>query len=415
VRGSAFHRCRLPRSMQSGDPRRCAHAGADGEEGDLVECSYVIAWRHRGRQHTETHRTLALAREAQGKRRQAIASRPTSRERFEDYALGWLDSYQGRTNRGLSESTRSGYRHLIEQRAIPFFRAYRLAEIEPPDVRKFVVQLQREGLSPGSVVKVLAPLKAMFATAVDDGTLAVNPAATVRVNRRRDAEEEPEAKAMTRDELRRLRGKLPEPWTLFFDLLAETGLRISEALGLDWSGLQFGNRPTIKVRRQYYRGTLGILKTRNARRDLPLSADLARRLWAARPTNGSGPMFRTRNGGRYLDGNIRRDVLEPATKAARLEWVTFHTFRHTCASMLFDSGKNIAQVSKWLGHADPAFTLRTYVHLLDGGLGDALDAAQVNTGSTEGMQRTATGPRDNRPDSALQSESAERLHTAATA
>lgn len=31
----------------------------------------------------------------------------------------------------------------------------------------------------------------------------------------------------------------------------------------------------------------------------------------------------------------------------------------------------------WLGHADPAFTLRTYVHLMDGGLGDAdfLDVA----------------------------------------
>jgi integrase len=54
-----------------------------------------------------------------------------------------------------------------------------------------------------------------------------------------------------------------------------------------------------------------------------------------------------------------------------LEGVTFHAFRHTCASMLFGSEKNIAQVPKWLGHADPAITLRTYVHLLDAGLGDA--------------------------------------------
>lgn len=29
------------------------------------------------------------------------------------------------------------------------------------------------------------------------------------------------------------------------------------------------------------------------------------------------------------------------------------------------------QVQEWLGHADPGFTLRTYVHLLDDGLGDA--------------------------------------------
>ena len=64
-------------------------------------------------------------------------------------------------------------------------------------------------------------------------------------------------------------------------------------------------------------------------------------------------------------------MLAPAAKAAGVPWIGFHTFRHTCASRLLASGKNIAQVSKWLGHADPAFTLRTYVHLMDAGLGDA--------------------------------------------
>ena len=47
------------------------------------------------------------------------------------------------------------------------------------------------------------------------------------------------------------------------------------------------------------------------------------------------------------------------------------TFRHTCASMLFEAGRNVKQVQEWLGHADPGFTLRTYVHLMDAGVGDA--------------------------------------------
>jgi integrase len=33
--------------------------------------------------------------------------------------------------------------------------------------------------------------------------------------------------------------------------------------------------------------------------------------------------------------------------------VSFHTFRHTCASLLFDDGRNIKQVQEWLGHAEP--------------------------------------------------------------
>jgi integrase len=58
-------------------------------------------------------------------------------------------------------------------------------------------------------------------------------------------------------------------------------------------------------------------------------------------------------------------------KKRRRSTVGFHTFRHTCASMIFEAGRNVKQVSVWLGHSDPAFTLRTYVHLMDAGVGDA--------------------------------------------
>jgi integrase len=46
-----------------------------------------------------------------------------------------------------------------------------------------------------------------------------------------------------------------------------------------------------------------------------------------------------------------------------------------CASLLFAAGKTAKQVQVWLGHTDPAFTLRVNVHLMDDGLGDALDEA----------------------------------------
>ena len=42
------------------------------------------------------------------------------------------------------------------------------------------------------------------------------------------------------------------------------------------------------------------------------------------------------------------------------------------------------QVADWLGHADPGFTLRTYVHLLDAGLGGGLE---IDTGSSPGQGR----------------------------
>jgi integrase len=88
--------------------------------------------------------------------------------------------------------------------------------------------------------------------------------------------------------------------------------------------------------------------------------------------------------------------LVPATEAAGLEWVTFHTFRHTCAFLLFEAGRDVKQVSAWLGHADPAFTLRTYIHLMDEGIGDAGfmdDAIKVGNGwATRHSETTTNGP-----------------------
>jgi hypothetical protein len=41
--------------------------------------------------------------------------------------------------------------------------------------------------------------------------------------------------------------------------------------------------------------------------------------------------------------------------------------------MLFDGGRNIKQVQRWLGHHSPAFTLETYVHLMDEGVGSGIN------------------------------------------
>jgi integrase len=379
---------------------------------------YVVVWKHRGRQYKSFHRTLAEAREQKGQR-DGGERKPTSRETFEDYARAWLGTYNGRTSHGLAESTRAGYKQAVEQHAIPFFRRSKLADVEPPDVRRFAVQLASKGLAPSSVLKVLAPVKALFATAVEDGTLRSNPTAGIRIGARRAEEDgEVEAKAMTRAELGRLLAVLPEEWRLFFELLAHSGLRISETLGLDWPDVQFGKRPRLRVRRQFYRGSFSRLKTRNARRDLPLSPGVARRVWAARPPNGEGPMFATRNSTRYIDRNVRR-VLDAAGKDAGTPWVTFHTFRHTCASMLFENGKNIRQVCDWLGHADPAFTLRVYVHQMDGGLGEAdfLDTAVRvgNPWATQDPKTAANAQPTPLPNSALESGNEEQPQTAATA
>jgi integrase len=42
----------------------------------------------------------------------------------------------------------------------------------------------------------------------------------------------------------------------------------------------------------------------------------------------------------------------------------FHVLRHSFASVVLAAGETITQLAAWLGHSDPAFTLRTYVHFM---------------------------------------------------
>jgi integrase len=137
-------------------------------------------------------------------------------------------------------------------------------------------------------------------------------------------------------------------------------------------------------------------KSKEGSRDIPLSTSLARALWARRAADEE-LLFTSKRGQRLDRDWCWKNVLKPAAKKAGVPWVGFHTFRHTCASILFAAGKNPKQVQMWLGHSDPGFTLRTYVHLIDDGLGDAdfLDQGTwrgVNKGVNMGQANRRNAP-----------------------
>src|SRR5213080_949798 len=101
------------------------------------------------------------------------------------------------------------------------------------------------------------------------------------------------------------------------------------------------------------------------------------------------PVFAASRGGNHLDpSNVAARILKPAARRAGVPWAGFHTFRHTCATMLFRHGLNAKQVQMWLGHHSPAFTLATYVHLLPDDLPDAgfLDTLTAKSGNETANQ-----------------------------
>ena len=339
---------------------------------------YVVIFRDpHGRQRKRSARTLAEARDLKATLTADVRRgeyRALSKVTFAEYAAEWITSYQGRTSRGIRPETLADYRHdlgldangsVTGAGAVAFFGSMPLASIEPRDIKRYAAELGARGLAPGSVRNALAPLRALLATAYEDGLIRGNPAAGLRIVQRvQDDDAEHMTKALTEDELRALLAEIPDEWRLFFEFLAHSGLRIGEAVALTWADVDVGAR-RLRVRRRLYRGRFDVPKSKYGRRTIPLSKGLANalgRLHINAPENG--PVFPSQEGTHLDPSNVAARVLKPAARRAGVPWAGFHTFRHTCATMLFRHGLNAKQVQMWLGHHSPAFTLETYVHLL---------------------------------------------------
>ena len=145
-----------------------------------------------------------------------------------------------------------------------------------------------------------------------------------------------------------------------------TGLRRDDLLGLKWEDIDLA-QDSLRVQRQIARinGEVieGPLKTKNAYRTLPLSADAVGVLQEQRKKGGSSPyVFPSPTGGPISPDSVLH-MLHRVLKRAGLSKVRFPDLRHTFATLALQNGVDIKTVSGMLGHYSAGFTLDTYTHV----------------------------------------------------
>lgn len=376
---------------------------------------YVVMYRDAyGKQHKRSGgTTLKQAKDVKGRLRADVADgvdTEVTRETFAAYAARWVEHYGGRTNRGVREETRRDYRRVLEQDAIPFLGHLRLSQVRQKHLNDLAKRVADRGVAPATVRLALAPVKALLADALAAGDLRVNPAAGWRPRYGQAVVEQDEqqvaddVKALTEDQLAALLGEVSAEWRPFYAFLAQTGLRISEAIELRWRDFTFGLSPRVTVSRRLYRGKIAPPKSKYGRRTIRLSRPIADALaqQAAASNDPDALAFTSSTGLRIDQSNLMTRVLKPAAVRAGIgqwiidgekkraeTWVGHHTFRHTCATLLFLNGWNAKQVQVWLGHHSPAFTLATYVHLLPDDLPDLPESFGEWAGGNAGVTQPA--------------------------
>jgi integrase len=378
---------------------------------------FVVMYRDGfGRQHKRSGgATIKEAKDIKARLRADVSrgeDTEVTRDTFAVYATRWIEHYAGRTSKGVRDETRADYKRVLERDAVPFLGHLRVAQIRQTHLNELAAHVAARGVTAATVRASLAPVKALLAEALAAGDIRVNPAAGWRARYTQTADvvetsNTDDVKALSEEQLSALLAEVPEDWRLFYAFLLQTGLRISEAIELRWRDVDFG-AVRFTVTRRFYRGKVAPPKSKYGRRAIRLTPALAKALW---PLQG-GPddlVFTSSNGKRVDQSNVMSRVLKPAAVRAgvgelvkdekgklRAEtWVGHHTFRHTCATMLFRYGWNAKQVQVWLGHHSPAFTLQTYIHLLPDDLPEPPAAFETLTGGNTGAtQATETDRND---------------------
>ena len=384
----------MPVAVSQSDARRLVKTGVPGiyKRGR----SYVVVGRDlRGRQVKRFASTLAEARVKKAELRADVARgeyRRTERVAFADYAARWIASYDGRTARGIRAGTIRSYRRDLGLEegnptgtgAVAYFKRTPLAAITAQDVMAYAAECVKQGLARNTVRLRIAPVKALLATAHEEGLIRANPTAGLRLGRTTSAAPVKETHALSEEEVVRVLAEIPERHRLLVELLAQTGLRISEALALTKADIDLGRR-RARVDRRLVNGELDAPKTRYGIRQVPLSPGLARQLWTRLVKADDDSLVFASPSGAPLDRSKLYAVVRAAGERAGIEWpVGLHTFRHSCASIMFRRGVPKEAIRRLLGHHSWDFTAGTYLHLDDDDLPDGAVVGDLRAPSATG-------------------------------
>ncbi|MFR5846048.1 MAG: site-specific integrase [Oscillospiraceae bacterium] len=131
-----------------------------------------------------------------------------------------------------------------------------------------------------------------------------------------------------------------------------TGLRRGELLGLKWTDVDL-DHGVLKIQRAISRQNGKVveapLKTKNAYRTLPLSADAIDVLKMQKCKIGNSEwVFPSPTGGPMSPDSVLH-MLQRVLKRAGLPRIRFHDLRHTFATMALQNGVDVKTVSSMLG------------------------------------------------------------------
>jgi integrase len=288
----------------------------------------------------------------------------------------------------LATSTYRGYERNVQRHIIPTLGRIGLRRLRYEQIEALYDTLVHpvggRGLASKTVYSVHLIIRGALTDAVRRGLVSRNVALVARAPRQR-ALQRIEGIALTEVELRQLlRTAAGHRFFPILWLTAMTGMRRNEVLGLKWPDVDFSkhrlhlNRGLVAVGYEIHQ-TRG--KTRSARRSIDLDTTTLAVLggwrafqsaeFAAVGIENLEQWAFTDGDGEPVHPHAVYEAFRRIVHNADIPTIRFHDLRQSHGSLLLKEGIPIKVVSERLGHANVAFTMQTYQHLLPGMQADA--------------------------------------------
>ncbi len=264
----------------------------------------------------------------------------------------------------LKKKSVSYYESQLDSRILPALGSICLCNLSRGQIEGLLSDLRRKGDTGTTLRGVRATMSTVLRSAVERGYLNQNPAHGIRL---RGSGGKAERRYYGPAEIQKLLPELSEPCRTVVALAVLTGLRIGEILALRWKRVDM-LRGTIEVAETFSDGQFGSPKTRSSRRVIPVSDSLRRTLEAHRSrsirTDSEDLVFTTPKGTPLNSKNLYNRELAPACDRIKTPRVSWHSFRHTHATLLAEVGESMKTAQALLGHSDLETTLNIYAHAL---------------------------------------------------
>ncbi|MFI6889123.1 tyrosine-type recombinase/integrase [Streptosporangium canum] len=351
-----------------------------------------------GKEKTATRRVKEEARSYARKMEEDLArgeyiDATAGRVLFDAYGKRWLGS-----RAGIDPASLMRYESMYRIHIEPKFGHRKVGSIRPSEIQEFLAELS-ERFQASTVITALLVLQGILSLALADEKIKKNPARSEIV--KAPAHIHKDVVAWRDDIVQAIIDAHPAHLRAMPVLGAGCGMRAGEWFGIALEDIDFDEK-VIRVRRQIKKlGSRFIfsLPKMDKERTVPMSewvADYLRtHIDAYKPRPFTLPweklngkerthnlLFRWATDDLYIRHRnydetvwkpalVRAGVISEPTKdpRGRRKYVTTrqqgtHQLRHYYASITLAAGVTIKELSEYLGHADPALTLRVYAHML---------------------------------------------------